>query len=182
MNTWVRISIKIRINAPIKTDRITLQVPSCARVIITLIVIMQPAFLIIILPRKTQVLGHITHPNRRLSKRPVACRPYHLPGVVRELLRRPQVVIVIVVYLPRTTERQRLVPQIQVFRPRLPAGIRLGQQPAFQVIVIIGHTRAELLDPLTQRIVTVRRLPVAARVISAKRPCAHSGSAIDRLP
>ena len=53
------------------------------------------------------------------------------------------------------------MPQIQVFRPRLPAGIRLGQQPAFKVIVVIGHTRAELPDPLAQRIVTVRRLPLA---------------------
>ena len=53
------------------------------------------------------------------------------------------------------------MPQIQVFRPRLPAGIRLGQQPAFKVIVVIGHTRAELPDPLAQRIVTVCRLPLA---------------------
>ena len=43
------------------------------------------------------------------------------------------------------------MPQIQVFRARLPARVRLGQQPALQVIVVIGHTRAELLDPLAQR-------------------------------
>ena len=57
---------------------------------------MQPTLLIIILTRKTQVLGHIPHLNRRLPKRPLARRPYHLPIAIRELLRRTQMIIVII--------------------------------------------------------------------------------------
>ena len=122
---------------------------------------MQPALLIIILARKTQVLTNIASLNNSFPKRLINRRPHHVLRPVRELLRGSQMVIVVVVQLTRTAKRQRLTPQIQVFHPRLAQRVRLGQQATIQVIVVIGETGAHLFDPLAQRVVTVRPQPLA---------------------
>ena len=52
-------NIRVRINPTLQTDRITFDVPPRARVIVSEVVVIEPRLLIIVLPRKSKVVGYL---------------------------------------------------------------------------------------------------------------------------
>ena len=63
MTEWIPLNIAIGINPTLKPNRIRLDIPPRPRIIVPEVVVVQPALVIIVLPRKAQIEDEGAEPN-----------------------------------------------------------------------------------------------------------------------
>ena len=147
--------VAIKIYPTLKPNRIRRKVPSRSRIVIPMIVVMQPGFRIVVLPRKPQVEFD---QGGRVDRRLAAGKIDRLPddAVVRVGHRHRGADMIVLEKIPRiagsVVHRQPVVAPVQVLAAG-PLGARLGlqDQTAFSVVdEQDGHPLHALCHPLAK--------------------------------